>query len=438
MSVASGASSRTAKPMQTVLVALESGLPFWLQVLVFLLVLIILTTRQPDAIVHAQFVAEDGKVWYPDAYNLGWWHALFLPFSGIFQTVPRIGASFAQLVPLRVAPLVLTVFQFMLLALPVNFLLSRISSAWGSLGFRAFLGVAYLAMPDCTEIAYGSNCAQWPMALGAILLVVAAVPRGTVARVLEFIYLLLAGLTGPICIAILPVAAILAWKRRERWRYVQCAILAACGVVHMCALFFLDPGGRQITKLGASPMLLMRILGGDIFLGALVGRNGLGAMTSTGGIVFLLCLAVTCFAIIIACAVKSEAPMKYFLLFTVLLLTISLTRPTVFPPKGMTVWQMMMEVSDIRYWVIPSLAFLWAMLWTVRNGAQITKAISILLLCVASIGAVFTWVHPAMTDLHFADYVRSFDAAPPGTVMVFPLNPNPDNWKMLLVKHASH
>ena len=437
MSVASGASSRTAEPMQAVLGALESGLPFWLQVVVFLLVLIILASRQPDAIFHAQFAAEDGKVWYPDAYNLGWWHALFLPFSGIFQTVPRIGASFAQLVPLGVAPLVLTIFQFMLLALPVNFLLSHRSSAWGSLGFRALLALAYLAMPDCTEIAYGSNCAQWPMALGAILLVVAAVPRGTVARVLEFIYLLLAGLTGPICIAILPVAAILAWKRRERWRWVQCGILAACGAAHMCALFILDPGGRQLTKLGASPMLLMRILSGNIFLGALVGRNGFGPMTSTGGVIFLLCIAVTCLAIIIACAVKSEAPMKYFLLFTALLLTISLTRPTVFPPKGMTVWQMMMETSDIRYWVIPSLAFLWAMLWSACSGAQIAKAISILLLCVASIGAVFTWVHPAMTDLHFADYVRSFEAAPPGTVMVFPLNPNPDKWKMRLVKHAS-
>jgi hypothetical protein len=56
---------------------------------------------------------------------------------------------------------------------------------------------------------------------------------------------------------------------------------------------------------------------------------------------------------------------------------------------------------------------------------------------VASIGAAFTWVHPAMTDLHFADYVRTFEAAPPGTVVVFPLNPNPDNWKMRLVKHAS-
>lgn len=437
MSVATSASLASAKLKSAILGDSESGLRFWQQVVVFLLALLIFASRQPDAIFHAQFVAEDGKVWYPDAYNLGWWHALFLPFSGIFQTVPRIGASFAQLVPLTVAPLVLTIFQFMLLTLPVNFLLSRRSAAWGSLGFRAFLCLAYLAMPDCTEIAYGSNCAQWPMALGAILLVVASVPEGVAARACEFIYLLLAGLTGPICIAILPVAALLAWKRRERWRWVQCAILAACGAAHMCALFILDPGGRQITKLGASPMLLMRILSGDIFLGSLVGRNGLGAMTSTGGVIFLLCLAVVCLAIIVACAVKSPSPMKYFLLFTVLLLTISLTRPTVFPPQGMTVWQMMMEVSDIRYWVIPSLAFLWAMVWTLRSGAQIAKVASILLLCVASMGAVFTWVHPAMADLHFTDDARSFEAAPPGTVMVFPLNPNPDNWKMRLVKHAS-
>lgn len=415
----------------------QTGLRPWQHAAVFLLAWFILASRQPDAIFHAQFVAEDGKVWYPDAYNLGWWHALFLPFSGILQTVPRIGASFAQLVPLRAAPLVLTIFQFMLLALPVNFLLSRRSSAWGGLGFRALLAVAYLALPDCTEIAYGSNCAQWPMALGAILLVVASAPQGFTARAFEFIYLLLAGLTGPTCVVILPVAAILAWKRREPWRWGQCVLLAACGVAQMCALLILDPGGRQLTKLGASPMLLMRILSGDIFLGALVGRNGLGAMTGTGGVIFLLCVSIICLAIVVACAVKSPAPMKYFLLFTVLLLTISLVRPTVFPPKGMTVWQMMMEVSDIRYWVIPSLAFLWAMLWTIRSGNPIAKAVSTLLLCTACIGAALTWVHPAMADLHFTDYARSFEAASPGTVMVIPLNPNPESWKMRLVKHSS-
>jgi hypothetical protein len=41
-----------------------------------------------------------------------------------------------------------------------------------------------------------------------------------------------------------------------------------------------------------------------------------------------------------------------------------------------------------------------------------------------------------MTDLHFADYVRSFEAAPPGTVVVIPINP--EGWKMRLVKHDGH
>ena len=407
----------------------------WQHGVVFLLACVILISRQPDAIFHAQFCGEDGKVWFADAYNLGWWHALFLPYSGIFQTVPRICASLALLLPFALAPLLLTVLQFMLLALPVNFLLSRRSSGWGSLGFRALLAAAYLALPDSTEISYGSNCAQWPMALGAALLVVSAVPRGWTARAFEAIFLLLAGLTGPTCVVILPISAFLVWKRRDRWRWAQCSILTICAMAQLCALFILDPTGRPGCTLGAGPMMLMRILCGDIFMGALVGRNGLGTRTGAGGVIFVICFALAGLAIVISCFLKSESTMRLFLLFTALLLVVSLVRPAFYPPQGVTVWEVLADRSDIRYWVMPSLAFLWALLWNVRSGNPVLKFASILLLCAACLGAAFTWIHPALENLHFADYARSFESAPPGTVMIIPENPN--GWTMQLAKQYS-
>ncbi len=88
-------------------------------------------------------------------------------------------------------------------------------------------------------------------------------------------------------------------------------------------------------------------------------------------------------------------------------------------------------VSDIRYWVMPSLALLWSLLWNARSGNAVLKSASIVLLCAACFGATLGWIHPALEDLHFSDYIKSFEAAPPEMVMVIPINL--EGWKMRLV-----
>ena len=64
------------------------GLNAWQHCALFLLACAILVTQRPEAIFQAQFYAEDGPAWFADAYNSGWWHALFLPTVRVFQTVP--------------------------------------------------------------------------------------------------------------------------------------------------------------------------------------------------------------------------------------------------------------------------------------------------------------------------------------------------------------
>ena len=102
----------------------ETGLRSWQQSAIFLLACAVIVSRRPDAIFHAQFYAEDGHVWFADAYNLGWWHALFRAQDGYFQTLPRLAAALALLAPLSLAPLVLNIAAVAVEALPVNILLS--------------------------------------------------------------------------------------------------------------------------------------------------------------------------------------------------------------------------------------------------------------------------------------------------------------------------
>ena len=150
--------------------------------------------------------------------------------------------------------------------------------------------------------------------------------------------------------------------------------------------------------------------------------------------VFLLCVAVAGLAIIVWCFVKSEMEMKLFLVFTALVFFVSLWRPTASSPPGTSVWQVLAEASGVRYWFLPSLAFAWSLLWCARSGNAVLKPVSAVLLCTMCFGAALNWRRQALHDLHFAEYAKSFEAAPAGTVMVIP--ENPEGWRIRLVKHA--
>src|SRR5664280_1995630 len=64
----------------------QSVLRWWWHVLAFFTAAGLVVSRQPDAILHAQFFAEDGHVWFADAYNRGWFTSLSRTQDGYFQT----------------------------------------------------------------------------------------------------------------------------------------------------------------------------------------------------------------------------------------------------------------------------------------------------------------------------------------------------------------
>ena len=413
----------------------RSGLLTWQHGVVFLLACAILVTRRPDAIFHAQFYAEDGHVWFADAYNLGWWSALFRAQDGYFQTFPRLAAALAQLVPLALAPLVLNLAALAAQALPVNLLLSARSWAWGSLRFRALLAFTYLALPNSREMLIIVTSAQWLLALCAFLALVSSSPAGTADRVRDLLILALCGLTGPFCFFLLPIGAFLAWKRGERWRCIMTGVLLAATFVQAWALLVIDRGGRAHAVLGASAALFTRILAGQIYFATLLGGNSLAANSSPVVFSVLLCAAIAGTVLLAVCFARAGLEMRLFLVLTGMLLIASLISPAAYPPPGMSRWEMLAKVAGIRYWYFPTLACVWSILWAARSRIEALRAVAVIFLIVMCFGVVRDWKQPALEDLHFAQTARSFDATPAGTAMIIP--ENPQGWNIRLVKHPS-
>ena len=407
----------------------------WQHGLVFLLAFAVLVTRRPDAVFHAQFWAEDGRVFYMDAYNLGWWSAMFHPYDGYFHLAPRLVASLALLAPLSAAPLVMNVIAIAVQAIPVNLLLMARSAAWGNFPCRLSFAGVYLALPNNTDVNYGITNAQWFLAVAAFLILVASPANDKVSKIVDQVILLFSGLSGPFCIFLLPIAAISAWKHRTAWRWAPTGVLAACSLVQAWGLLVADNAGRPQSPLGASLSLFMRIIGGQIYFGTLLGRNNLSANASTAAVAMLAGVAIAGTVFLVACFVRAGVELRLLLALAAIILAASLISPATVPVAGMSRWEELAQAAGIHYWFFPTLVGAWSIIWAVYSHVEALRAVAVVLVCIMPLGIAHDWRHPALSDLQFAKYAWNFEAAPNGTAVTIPLHP--EGWTMRLVKHAA-
>jgi hypothetical protein len=412
----------------------EANLRPWQHGVIFLFAFVVLFSRRTDALLHAQFFAEDGHVWFADAYNFGWWQALLRPNTGYFQTFPRLGACLALLLPFSVAPLLFNSLAIAVQALPANLLLSSRSFAWGDVRFRALLAFLYLALPNTAELSVGITMSQWLLALSAFLVLVAATPRSTAGRLFDLSILVISGLSGPFCIFFTPIAVFLAWSRRDRWRWVPVGVFVVSSLVQALGLLVLNRSLRPHYVLGASVGSFARILAGQVYLGALIGGNGLAYYPGPRLSLFLYFVAIAGTILVVICFIKLTVEMRLFLLFSAMLLAVSLISPVIRVRTGVPLWDLMAGASGIHYWFFPTLAFAWTLLWCFKSRVTILKVVASYLFFFMCVGIIRDWRQPAFLDMHFAEYAKSFEAAPAGTTVTIP--ENPDGWTMILVKHS--
>jgi len=405
----------------------------WQHAALFLATCAVIVARRPDELFHPQFFAEDGKVWFADAYNLGWLHALSHTWTGYFLTLPRLGGALAQLVPFLHAPLVLNLIAIGVQALPVSVLLSSRSAAWGSLRFRLLLAALYLALPNCAELSSGITESQWHLALAAFLLLVASPARTTTTRALDLVLLLISGLSGPFCIFLFPIAAFIAFRRTGKHRLLPAAALALCCAIQLIALTILDRTGRPHHPIGATADLFVRIIGGRIVLSTLVGNSGLPRAAGPEWLLLFISLTILGIAIVAACFLQSTLEMRLFLVFSSLVFAASLVSITTLQPAQVPVWQILLEQGGVRYWFFPTLALVWSLAASTRSRFPLLKAASILVLALTSIGILRDFRQPAFKDMHFAEQVQRFNNAPTGTTVIIP--ENPAGWTLSLTKH---
>jgi len=390
---------------------------------VFIVCFVIVLLRRPDAILHAQFWAEDGKLWYAEAYNIGL-SSLIHPAAGYFQTLPRLTALAALPLPLSVAPLFLNVIAIVFQILPVHFLLSSRCREFGTVGARALFAFIYLALPNSHELHANITNAQWRLAFLAFLILFARPGKTVWWNVFDYIVVILSALTGPFIVFIAPIAAIAYFlddRNRHRFGLI---VTSLCGVVvELSSLFLTGGSDRPIDDVrAASSELAVRIMAKQVLLAPLLGRRFLGHFSFDSHWGFQLAVAAVVIGLLIELYVLIRAPLpwKSFLVFAFLIFAGTLATPTTASPQ----WPNLLNSGGVRYWFFPMLAFVGSLVWLLsdRNPLWLRRS-GVVLLAVMVFGIVQDWGHPRLVDLHYDEYVERFAQARPGTPFVFPLNP---------------
>ncbi len=202
--------------------------------------------RMPDIVIKRRFWAEEGEVYFHNAWNERWYDALFAVHSGYLNLSASIATLLATyLVPLEFAPLASTSFALFVQLCPA-FLLITGCVEW--LRNRVTLTLALLLLLACNntgEVWLNSINSQHHLGLCAALILALPTVGGWLGA-FRVGLLVLAALSGPASISLTPLFFLRAWLDRSRARLIQGGLLAVFGGLQVLMVALHPDPGRAI------------------------------------------------------------------------------------------------------------------------------------------------------------------------------------------------
>lgn len=396
----------------------------------------LIVSRRPETITSPQFWAEDGTMWYAEAYNHGPLAPFGWPKAGYLQTFSRLAAALSLLVDLAYAPLVFRLAAILIQAIVPLFLISsRFEPVVPGRWVRVLLAFLVIAVPNAFEVHANVTNTYWQLALLAFLILVASPARSRGWRAFDVAFLVLAGLSGPQCLLLVPIAVACWLRERSAWSAVLLGVLLVPVTLQTASLLTTGETRVQIP-LGASPIRLLEILGCQIFVGGAVGMDNYLQIFSArwrghGWLPIVIGGAGTLLLARVFLRTPSFA-LRALLGFAIFILAAALGSPMVAAAPR---WKALTWPGvGTRYYFIPILAYIAALLWALAaDRSRLVRSLAAVALAILFlVGIPGDWRLPPLDDFHFQTEVQRFAAARPGAVVEIDIPPR--GWKMTLIK----
>lgn len=405
-------------------------------VAVWLIGALLIFSRRPDALLNAQFWAEDGVIWFRQAYELGW-STLGLPQNGYFQTVSKLTALASLFLPLAFAPLFFNMVALFFKLLPVALINSlRGRQLMPATRWRLLLCFLYLAHPYSGEVHLNVTNIHWHLALAALIVILLPAARSRWGHAQDLLLILLCGISGTFSLFLAPLALWRCYSVRNRRQFVLATVLALAALVQGIAILS-DPGARTHAPLGATAELAAWIFSGQIVMAGLAGdlwSHLYASQSWRSASALAWVLAVLGAAVFTRTWLVSNQALRSVIALGMMVLASALLMPQISSTQPQ--WPLFAQpYIGGRYAFVPVLAFYGCLAWLAafdtnrlfRYGSRLAFA------CVLLVAVPASWKIRPYQDLDFQAHAARFESAPPGAVVEVPINPQ--GWSFKLRKH---
>ncbi|MBC7368681.1 MAG: hypothetical protein H7343_18045 [Undibacterium sp.] len=372
---------------------------------------LVLVVRKPDALINPQFWAEDFRPFFVEAHTVGP-QVLAMPYNGYLHLLPRLIAWLAA--PLRAS---IQPAAYVAAALGITLVVvAQALSPRVALPGRPWLALAIVAVPHTGEVFLNLTNLQWITALGLVLTLLKRDPADATEWGVDVAVLVVAGLTGPFSVLVLPLFLVRAWLRGTGASWTAAGIVALPAVVqawYLChAPALPHPGAwHAVDLLGVLAVRLpMTLVMGETWPVkiAYAGTTALGVAIAMA-LVFLSVRRGPCRAA------------RWWLLaaLAVLLLAgIKRGRPDT--------WAFYDTFNGDRYFYAPKVMVLWLVVVVIAElRARWQRAVGAGLLALAFVANLPAFRIKPLPDLHWASHSDRIQA---GERVEVPINPG---WKVV-------
>lgn len=383
----------------------------------------LLLLRSPGSLLHPQFWAEDGTLFFQEAFNRGFLPTLLQPASGYLHSFPRLIAGLSQFFPMEMAPLVFNLAAFVAQLLPALYLLSsRMAPLVPSFPARVAAALLLVSLPASYETHANLTNSHWHLALTSVCILVAQPAANARVRALEALGAGLIALTGPFSILLLPLLAPRLFKVVKRLAplrgQVAAVVLAAGAAIQ---LVFAAASGRIGSAAAPTGALSLQevatVVSMHAFFNAVFGINGFaGFYQALPPVAYGLGLLALAFLLFVA---VRDRVRPLLILFYLAALTVTLS--LLFPLNDLRLW--LHPEAGPRYFLF-ACAFVDFSILRLACSARPSRFVGYALLAaVVAVGVPSDFFHPVQPDVRWSDHVAVFRSLPAGTDFYVPVVP---------------
>lgn len=381
---------------------------------------IILLIRKTDSFLNPQFWAEDGVIFFLQQYDKGT-SAIFQPYSGYLHLVPRLIALFAD------AFFNYSAIPFVYNSLSLILTLSSVASIFSprlKVDYKPLLALTLVLAPQSSdEIFMNITNIQWFLSILLIIVLMKEKPNCKYGNVniqiaLDFVIIILCGLTGPFIILLTPFFA---WKWIKDKDLYNFGVMSTAIAISCIQLLFLLVISQQSQD--------NFVLDFDVY-SAIVGYQIFGSLFCTKIITYKVShyfLSIMYFGLVFI-ILRFSRPKNDFIMLTLgiqLIFLLSVfykfrANPEVLVPEG----------AAQRYFYIPFVMLIWSLIALLGKLEKWKNVLITIVLSLILISSLTSGFH----SRGFLDYNWKLHSKSIGREdIIIPINP--EGWQIDIKAH---